>query len=382
MNTSTQSHALPLIPPVGNTMTMAQCDAEIKSLRATHCDAITTFWKGLQSAETPPSANWTPIQNDLHRLYHSRDKAAHAGGFDAPSHDDISGHWNAAISQLDEDIQKKLQMPHYASAELVAIVTEDDDLTLVHRYEGPELHGLGEDALDVANDDGPNWYYRSYYYDSDRFESGAYSVPCLYVIGTVDRETGEWIPESPDHDHFWIIRDLVEDMESLVDRNALNSHQEASLPSFPSGVESRLHELRALRVWMSQNAITKTDGEQTAVKTAGDPFVKPIEDLREQIKDLQNRLEVQEALRNKAEMKARLRFFGFEIGNVVSHASSGETGILAITEGRQPRVFVDIDGENPSKWSNRRELEYQMRCGEWTLANKEDESPTIARERG
>lgn len=382
MNTSTQSHALPLIPPVGNTMTMAQCDAEIKSLRATHCDAITAFWKGLQSAETPPSANWTPIQNDLHRLYHFRDKAAHACGFDAPSHDNISDLWNAAISQLDEDIQKKLQMPHYASAELVAIATEDDDLTLVHRYEGPELHGLDEDALDVANDDGPNWYYRPYYFESDRFERGAYSVPCLYVIGTVDRETGEWIPKSPDHDHLWKIRDLVEDMESLVDRNALNAHKETPIPSFPSGVQSRLQELKMLRVWMSRKAVTKTDDEQTAVKTAGDPFVKPIDDLREQIESLHLRLESQEKLKAKAELEARLRFFGFEIGNVVSHASSGETGILAITEGRQPKIFLNIDGQTSPSWSTQREFERQMRCGEWALANKEDESPTIARERG
>lgn len=223
-------HALPLIPPSDNTMTMAQCDAEIAALTQIHHQTIIDFWNGLKSGSSVPGQEWDRVRFDLHKLFLSQNRFGCTAEFDSPETDYVKQIWTNVISVLDEEIQSEIQMTPYASLKLVAVITDDKEVTLVHRYEGDEVYNVSEDSLDVNDDSGTNWYYRSYSYEPSGFDRGPFQVPCLYVIGTIDAETSEWLPKTVSSGELFETEALVDGMESLLERDKLNERIASAFP--------------------------------------------------------------------------------------------------------------------------------------------------------
>lgn len=376
------NHALPLIPPSDVKMTMTQCDAEIKLHEKAHRAAIDKFWGELKD-KTKPDPTWSQTQLDLHRLFHCRKKGVQAGGFKSPDHEYVAPIWAKAISQLDDDIQAELEMSTFADFDLVAIITEGDDVTLVHRYEGSELNNVSENDLDISNSDGPGWYYRSYHYSPEGFRGSPYSVACLYVIGTIDRESGDWVPRGiePDSFEFSALSDVAEDMEALIEHGKISDWKANALPAFHSGVEVRLRELQLLRTAMIRKAITKSDDERDRVKAAVAPFDESICALRSQIETLEDALKTQETLKAKAQLQAFLASYGFEPGQVVVHTCSGESGALTISDDPRPMIYVHIEGAERLNWRNQHSIEGQIRVGEWTRVEDGNQPRPVERMR-
>lgn len=369
MITSVPLHALPLIPPSDNTMTMAQCDAEIADLTQIHHKAIIDFWNGLKSGSSVPGQEWDRVRFDLHKLFLSQNKFGCTAEFDSPETDYVKQIWTNAISELDEEIQSEIQMTPYASLKLVAVITDDKEVTLVHRYEGDEVYNVSEESLGVNDDSGPNWYYRSYFYEPTGFDRGTYQVPCLYVIGSIDAETSEWLPKTVSSSELFELESMVDAMESLLELDKVREGRGVQLPAFKSGVEAKLYELQLLRNWMVKQGFTATIKERDAIASAAAVFDGPIQQLRSQIKALEEELRTQEKLQGRAKMNALLKTLGFEVGQMVKHASSGEIGILSFTDERQPDVFVHIEGKERPRWGSSHQAEYELRRGEWSLVD-------------
>lgn len=382
MPTKAPEHALPLIPPAGNVFTLTQCDDEIKALQKTHCKALTEFWKCLKNSNSKPDIHWNSTQHDLYKLFHAKENRTFQQDIQAlpsPDHDHVSSIWNEVIAGFDPDIQAKLQMSDYASFQLVGIITHGEDVTLVHRYEGEDVYNVSDDDLELKKGDGLHWYYVTRGYDPDDFGSGAFQRPSLYVIGTVDEDTLEWTPKVVEpKEHFEII-ETVDAMESLLDHNKLDSWVSMALPAFPSGVETRLHELDLLRSWIQKKSYATND-ENSVVAAARIVFKDPIDQLHAQISELEKQLSTQRSLQNRAGLDARLNFHGFELGQTVVHALNGQSGVLTAMAESDPSVFVAIEGQAYDRWSQTSgasRFEYEMRLGEWSHAPSADKDTNV-----
>ena len=377
MPTQVSEHALPLIPPAGKVLTSSQCDDEIKALQKTHCKALVEFWKSLKNNNPKPDIHWNSMQHDLYKLCctkNNRSFQQDPQALPSPDHDYVSGVWDKVIIEFDADIQAKLRMSDYASFQLVGIITHGEDVTLVHRYEGEDVYNVSNTDLEVQNSGGPNWYYTSRGYEPDGFGSGAFQRPSLYVIGTVNKDTLEWTPKVVEPTEYFEITETVEAMESLLDHNKLDSWVSMALPAFPSGVETRLHELDLLRSWIQKKSYATND-ENLVVAAARVIFQAPIDRLHAQISKLERQLSAHKSLQNRAGLDARLNFHGFELGQTVVHASSGRTGVLTQMDGFNPSVFVAIEGQAFDRWSvtsGANRFECEMRLGEWSPAPNAD----------
>lgn len=362
------SHALPLIAPADNTIPLAQCDAEIESLQKIHCKALTDFWAGLKANRLAPEPGWGQTQHDLHDLLHVQNPHDRPGRMDSPEREHVSGLWSQVIAEFDADVQAQLQMPHFVSTDLVAVITQDQDVTVVHRYQGQDLYNVDEDALSSQEEEGPGWFFRSHLYEPPAGPNGSpYQVPTLYLIGTIDPQTHEWAPKAVGHKELYEIIDAAQAMESLIERNALSAWTKMALPAFASGVQTRLQELSMLRAWLMEKS-RPTPGERLAAKAARSAFEAPIAQLRAQIRALEDELRAQVKLQNTAELQAELNWHGFELGQQVTHAASGQSGVLRMSDDHRPRVFVDVPGTVRQRCSGSNQFECEMRLGEWSAA--------------
>lgn len=156
------SHALPLVLPELGHITLGQCDAEIQALQEIHRKAVLDFWatlKARKAAGEPGScAHWNRTQQDMHQLLHEHARPAYRRSLQAPDNEHVSGIWNGVIARFDTDIQAELQMSPMTSFDLVAIITQDEQSTVVHRHRGARLFNLVEDALTATNEDGPTGF--------------------------------------------------------------------------------------------------------------------------------------------------------------------------------------------------------------------------------
>lgn len=356
-------------PPAHAKMTMAQCDAEIRALDQIHRTAILDFWGTLKGDDKKPLSSWNPVQKDLYTLFQNQERYQRLRV--AKVRAMVGAVWDRLISQFDDGIKEQLQMSPYATLALVAVDTSDGELTLVHRYKGKGIYSVAEGTLDkVPEGTGPHWYYRSYFFESEGHSRGSYNTPHLYVFGTIDPKSRQWIPKAVEEStaRYYKLVEQTEVMETLIEHNKIHEWKEAPLPTFPSGVEARLSELRLLRTSMSRQATTSTPDENAAIAAAGAPFEKPIADLQSQILRLTDMLVQQKQLKIEAQLQAQLKSFGFEDGQEVTHASSGETGVLTTTGGCWPKIMIDIGGKGKPEVS--RPIIQELRLGEWSRATE------------
>lgn len=349
---------------------MAQCDAEIKTLRATHHGAIESFWAQLKKG-LEPNSGWGKIQFDLHTVYLSKIRID--TGMDAPDADVVEKPWSQVMEQLIPENRSKIKAgPFYGELlDLVAVISGGDELTLVHRYEGDRVYGINEDGLSISNCEGPDWYYKSRSYESAGSEA-AYSVPVIYLIGSIDADTGDWTSKSVSDNERMRIESICEAMESLRDFNELPSDLWGTqLAAFPSGTQSRLAELELIRAWLVERGM-QTEAERAAVREAISPLRLTMETLSKQIHQLQEELGIQRARCAEIEVESFLKFHGLQRDQQVTHAVTGETAILRISE-MQARLWAQVGDQKPDRFDSETRLRQQIRCGEWTASVESQE---------
>lgn len=84
-----------------------------------------------------------------------------------------------------------------------------------------------------------------------------------------------------------------------------------------------MYELQLLRNWLVKQGFTATAKERDAISSAAAVFDGPIQQLRSQIKALEEELRTQEKLQGRAKIDARLKALGFEVGQLVKPCLSG-----------------------------------------------------------
>lgn len=366
-----QNHALPLMAPMTEKMTMHQCDAAIAELKETHRHAIEDFWKKLKRLGDKPDATWNKTQLDLYRLYRlacARLSESTIKGFDGPTRDDVHPIWRELIKDLDHSVRARMQMPEFhVNMELVAIMTRDDDIVLVHRYQSDHLHDLGDDDLTVRINDGAHWYYRTYECGfDDVMHRGSSKFACLYTIGVADKETDEWTPLAVGQNEISQIWDAASDMESLRDRGSIDAHS-MPLLGFPSGFEARIIELREHRIHLSSQAAMARDAERSVINAAQSTYIKPIEGLRAKLHAAETDLSLHLKNMETAKLQAFVKFYGLACGQHVKHASKDDAGILTITDVNQPQLIVQVPGKESPRWCGSSALQSEIRLGEWSV---------------
>lgn len=359
-------------------MTLLQCEAEIGTLKREHKKAIVEFWGNLKHNDQPDSG-WSQIQCDLHQLFHFRHKPNYANGYDSPDGDRLKDLWTQVISELSEGIQNEIKITCPDSTELIAIMNEGDELTLVHRYSGSEVHNIGDEDLDVEKDTGSYWYYKTQFFEPSGFREGPYGVPSIYVIGTIDATSQEWVEKPVSDVRLREIQKVTDSMESLIDKHPLSDWGD-HLPNFPSGVETRLHEMRMMQSWLAMKCYAKTATEINQVNAAEAPFDQKIKDLRQKILFLEDELENQQDARDKAKSEAFLRVFNFELGQVVTNAATGKSGTLTLDAEDASKIYIAIDGEEPVV--RPKDVRHQIRSGEWTSVDLTEPHKYVVAERG
>lgn len=357
------TNALPLIPPTDKTMSMAQCESEISKMRAIHHQEIEKFWRaqqvGLPKSMTPAL---TGVKRDLYQLKQVR--APGVPMFDEPPAEDCRNAWSCAIARLEEEYRKPLAS--CSSAELVGIVSNDDEILLIHRVEGDRLYGESGDSIHLEDDGNSNQFMHVWNYEPDRSEGGAYCVPSLYIIGSVKEDRDEWMPKILSNGERFEIEAKVEAMESLLKYNALPKNCYGTmLPAFLSGVESTLVELEILRTWLSEKGSpVKEERDAVNIAVAGlkselDAKRAEVQALEKQLMELKGSLEV-------VRVSAFLEFHGLELGQTVCSPDGTLTGVLALN--RRSELSIEVDGE--STYTSDCKIKSEIRRGEWLVADE------------
>lgn len=354
-------------------MSLGQCNTEIAALQKQHHSAIEGFWAQLKKG-LEPNSTWSKIQFDLHTVYLSKIRID--TGIDTPDADDMNKPWSQVMAQLIPENRSKIKArPLYGELlDLVAVISGGDELTLVHRYEGDRVYGIDEDGLSINNCEGPDWYYKSRSYESAG-SAAAYSVPALYLIGSLDADTGDWTSKPVSDNERFRIESICEAMESLRDFNELpRGLWGTHLGDFPSGFQSRLAELELVRARLVERGM-QTEAERAAVREAISPLRTSIEKLSKQIHQLEAELSIQRARCAEVGLESFLNFNGMQRDQQVTHTVSGETAVLRIS-GLQPRLWAQVGDQKPDRFGSDTRLHQQIRCGEWIASAESQDDGT------
>ena len=372
MNT-TLSNALPLISPQKSNMSMLQCEAEIKTLRAQHHAAIFDFWKSLKNPDTKPLSSWTKIQFDLFNLMSVRTGRDFDPVFsETPDPDYSRTIWESIRSQVEsEDLRGQMDPGLLNDFNLVAIKTSEGGLTLVHAYTCARISKVNESALDVEISEGDSWFYSLGSYETDYDFS--YAVPSLYLVGTIGEETREWIPKSLSSSELSEVKQLTKEMESLVANEGASSWLfiREFLPSFPSGVETRIAELEALSLLIYEEG-SQTSPELQFIREESSPLNLEVHDLNAQISELKSALQNKIMEMDRLNVVSFLKFHDFELGQSITQSSTGVAGVLALTQGRFPKICLKNEGDRLHENVNDMHLRMGIRRGEWVLSTESE----------
>lgn len=353
------TNALPLIPPVDNKMSMVQCESEISRLRAIHHQEIEKFWRaqqvGLPKGKAPALAG---VKRDLYQLKQVR--APGVPMFDEPSGEICRNAWSAVVAQVDPELRER--MGKCSSAELVGIVSNDEEILLIHKVEGDWMYGDSSDSIHIGNEGDSNQFLRVWHFEPDPSVGSPYFVPCLYLIGTVPNPDGAWSSKFLASSDRYALESKVESMERLLEGNGLPKETYSTcLPSFSSGVESQLHELETLRNWLSQKGSAvkeerdKIDAATAGIKAQVAAKRAELQALEDQLTNLNKDLEV-------ARASEFLKFYGFELGQLVEQAGGRLTGTLGLD--RRSDVVIELpDGGVTSRSTH--QVKSEIRRGEW-----------------